>query len=291
VLATVGFLSNLASNCIICPAGTSCQVGSGKPSDCLPGSVSNASQKQVCDLCEDGKFQRLYGQTACNHCTPGFYCKQGAAEPVPCPGGTTGNATGLYTVAQCVHVPPGSWAPLGSALPEPCPPAGFYCPGGLRDMLYGGSKPIIMPIGGSAETRAVPAVVKSIGVSVSIDEFQRQRQSLLLPLAAQYGVDPSLVTLEVVPGSVQLTLTIAATNGTSVPMPIDALIQAVNQVSDATLATSIGEVMNTNVSVISQNTTTGTVLVTIETPCEKGQWCTAGLVVNCSKVRTPHCIP
>ena len=31
VLATVGYLSNLTSDCIVCPAGTSCSVGSAEP--------------------------------------------------------------------------------------------------------------------------------------------------------------------------------------------------------------------------------------------------------------------
>jgi hypothetical protein len=61
------------------------------------------------------------------------------------------------------------------------------------------------------------------------------------------------------------------------------LAHAVSQVSDVMLATSIGETMNTTVNVTSQNAMRGTVLVTVETPCTKGQWCTAGLVVNCSK--------
>ena len=112
VLNITGYLSSL-DECVICPAGTSCSVGTDKPVPCLPGSFSAASQASTCDLCPAGKFQRLYGQTACIPCTPGFYCRAGAAEPTPCPAGTVGNATGLYSENQCTYVPAGFWAPLG----------------------------------------------------------------------------------------------------------------------------------------------------------------------------------
>ena len=39
--------------------------------------------EETCALCENGKFQRLPGQTSCETCIPGVYCKEGAAEPVP----------------------------------------------------------------------------------------------------------------------------------------------------------------------------------------------------------------
>ena len=57
--------------------------------------------------------------------------------------------------------------------------------------------------------------VSTISLSISIDDFHLHREALRLQLAAQYGVDASLVTLEAAPGSVQLTVTIATTNGTS----------------------------------------------------------------------------
>jgi hypothetical protein len=138
-----------------------------------------------------------------------------------------------------------------------------------------------MPTGGSAETREEPALVKTISLSISIDEFNQQREALRLELAARYNVDPSLVTLEAQAGSVQITLTIATTNGTSAPVSIDTLTQAVEQVDDATLAASITTVVGTTVSVTSQNATTSSVQVTVETSCPRGKWCTAGVVVGC----------
>ena len=58
----------------------------------------------------------------------------------------------------CTPAPRGKWAPLGSAVAEDCPASGFYCPGALRDDLYGGAKPIIMPVGQSTETQEVQTV-------------------------------------------------------------------------------------------------------------------------------------
>ena len=174
----------------------------------LPGSVAATSYKATCDLCENGKFQREYGQTACETCIPGFYCKEGAAEPVPCPAGSYGNATGLYSPGQCTPVPVGFWAPLGSSTGIACPTTGFYCPGALQDAVneVPGSQPIIMPTGQSTQTQEVATVTKAMTLDITIDDFVAQREALIDQLAAQYGVDPSLVTLEARAGSVLMTV-------------------------------------------------------------------------------------
>ena len=281
VLATVGFLSNLTTDCKICPEGTSCAVGSNQPTPCMPGSIAPIAQMETCDLCANGKYQRAYGQTACEDCLPGRYCKEGTAEPVPCPGGTSGNATGLYSVGQCEPVPVEYWAPLGSIVPEPCPASGFYCPGALRDELYGGAKPIIMPVGESTNLEERPAVVKSMTLSLSIDDFAAQRDALKLKFAMQYDVNASLITLEASAGSVELTITIATSDGAGNSIDLAQLEQSIAAVDDTALATAIGTVMNTTVAVSSQPAQTGTVQIRVPFSCPKGKWCTAGLVVDC----------
>ena len=281
VLAAVGFLSNLTSDCVICPAGTSCAVGSNEPTLCLPGSIAANASQETCDLCPDGQFQRLYGQTSCQTCVPGFFCKAGSAEPTPCPAGTFGNATGLYSPGECTPVAIDFWAPLGSAVPEACPQSGFYCPGALRDQLYGGAKPIIMPVGQSTRQEDAPAVTKAMTLDISIDDFAAQREALKIQLAAQYNVDPSLITLEAAAGSVQLTITIATTDGSGNTVDLATLEQSVAAVDDTMLATTIGLVTGTTVTVVSQPLVTGTVRVTVPFACPKGKWCTAGLVVDC----------
>jgi hypothetical protein len=70
VLSIEGFLSSL-DQCVVCPAGTACSVGTNKPADCLPGSYSGAARKEKCDLCPAGKFTGTSGNTACDDCTPG----------------------------------------------------------------------------------------------------------------------------------------------------------------------------------------------------------------------------
>ena len=267
--------------CIICPAGTSCSVGSAQAMPCLPGSIANQSAMETCNLCGNGKFQRDYGQTACEICVPGFYCKQGSAEPTPCPAGQFGNATGLYSAGQCAYVPIDFWAPLGSRVPEPCPASGFFCPGALRDELYRGAKPVLMPVGQSTRQEEAPAVTKAMTLDMSIDDFAAQRDALKIQLAAQYGVRPSLITLEAAAGSLQLTITIATSDGSGDSVAIDAIKQAVAAVDDAALATTIGAVTGTTITVTSQPAVTSTVRVTVPFSCPRGKWCTAGLVVDC----------
>ena len=280
---TTGASSN--ASCRSCAAGTANPVPGSSSATvcvaCLPGSHAAEEGTGVCPLCSDGQFQREYGQTACEGCIPGFYCKEGAAEPTPCPAGSYGNVTGLYSAGECTPVAIDFWAPLGSRVPEPCPTSGFYCPGALRDELYGGAKPIIMPVGQSTRQEEAPAVTQSMTLDISIDDFAAQREQLKIQLAAQYGVNSSLITLEAAAGSLQLTVTIATTDGRGNSVDLTTLEQAVAAVDDTALATTIGTVMNTTVTVTSQPAVTSTVRVTVPFACPRGKWCTAGLVVDC----------
>ena len=270
-----------AGQCITCSAGKSCSVGSTAARPCLPGSVSNSSAMETCTLCPDGEFQRAYGQTACAACVPGFYCKQGSAEPTPCPAGRYGNATGLYSAGQCTPVPIDFWAPLGSRVPEPCPVTGFFCPGALRDSLNGGSKPILMPVGQSTRQEEAPAVTKIMTLDISIDDFAAQSEPLTVQLATRYGVSASLVTLVAAAGSLQLTLTIATTDGRGTSVDMATLQQSLDSVNDAALATAIADVVGMIVSVVSQPAVVSTVRVIVPFACPPGFWCTAGLTVAC----------
>lgn len=224
---------------------------------------------------------RDYGRTACHACTAGFYCKQGSSEPRPCPAGQFSSSTGLYSPGECTYVAIGFWAPLGSSSPEPCPASGFFCPGAQNDPLYGGAKPIIMPIGQSTRQENAPALTKSMTLDISIDDFATQSARLKTALAARYGVDASLITLDASAGSVQLTITIATRDGSGNSVDLAALEQTVAAVDDAALATTIGSVSGTIVNVVSQPAVASSVLVTVPFACPRGKWCTAGLVVDC----------
>lgn len=294
-----GASSNAA--CIACPVGTANPVpGSVDPAVCLlclPGTLAAVEGTAVCQQCQAGQFQRQYGQTACEDCIPGFYCREGAAESTPCPAGHFGNATGLYSPGQCTPVAIDFWAPLGSPLPEPCPTSGFYCPGALRDEVWGGAKPVLMPVGQSTRQEEWPALEKRMELTMSIDEFAAQRKALKIRLAAQYGVGPSLITLEATSlrrraralqsGAIELIVTIATTDGSGNSVDLATLEQSVAAVDDAVLASTISAVAVATglppVTVTSQPATTSTVRVTVSFSCPRGKWCTAGRVVDCSR--------
>ena len=43
--------------------------------------------------CVAGKYQDLEGNVTCKVCPGGYYCAEGSAAPLPCPGGTTMDAS------------------------------------------------------------------------------------------------------------------------------------------------------------------------------------------------------
>ena len=186
-------LVSASDECVACPAGTSCSVGSAEPTPCLPGSFAALAKVQSCELCAAGQYQDSYGQTACVMCTPGYYCERGTAKPTPCPGGTSSDAVGATSADACAPVKPGFWAGLGSSQPEACPATGFYCPGKALDEEYGGAKPILVQSGGSTTTQAVETVQKDLTIDLSCATFDLE--GVKASLAAQYGVDVSLITL------------------------------------------------------------------------------------------------
>ena len=146
-----------ASQCTVCEQGTFCPVGSKAPTDCAPGTFNAQVQQETCSRCIAGTYQSRSAKTSCDECPRGFYCIAGAATPVPCPGGTSSNSSGVQEKKSCKPVGLGFWAPLGSAIPEPCPASGFYCPGAAEDTVNAapGSKPIIVPVGDSTTTKEV----------------------------------------------------------------------------------------------------------------------------------------
>jgi hypothetical protein len=138
-----------------------------------------------------------------------------------------------------------------------------------------------MPVGQSTATQQVETVTKDMTLDITVDDFAQQRQDLIRQLAAQYGVDPSLITLELMPGSVQIRVTIATTTGANATANITALQQTVAAVNDAALAAVISATMNTTVVVTSQPPMRGTISIEVTFSCPRGKWCTAGQVVDC----------
>ena len=136
-------------------------------------------------------------------------------------------------------------------------------------------------------------MTQSMTVDMSIDDFAAQREALRIQLAARYGVDPSLITLEAAAarrralqsGGLQLTITIATTDGSGNSVDLATLEQSVAAVDDTALAATINTVTVAAglppVTVVSQPPVTSTVRVTVPFSCPAGKWCTAGLVVDC----------
>ena len=93
---------------------------------CLPGTFS-VTGTGTCTACSAGTFQAVAGSTACDTCTPGYYCAEGSAAPLPCPGGTHKDLTlaVMTTVDDCVICPSGTSCPVGSAQPVPCLPGSY----------------------------------------------------------------------------------------------------------------------------------------------------------------------
>ena len=154
-----------------------------------------------------------------------------------------------------------------------------------------GSKPIMQETGGSTETEEVPVVTTTLALEMSIDEFAAQREAMIEALAAQYGVDPSLITLDAAAGSVAITVTIAVPPAppgadgaqASSSLSVDDLLDKVNAVDDSTLGASLATALN--MANISVSTTAApsraTVERTVNVVCPVGHWCTAGRIVPC----------
>ena len=155
---------------------------------------------------------------------------------------------GLSSADQCVPVVEGYWAPrLG---PSQGAASGFYCPGAAEDTVNAvpGSEPIIMPVGGSTETQEVEVVEKQMTLDVDCADFDAD--AIKAELAAQYGVDAALITLDIPTGVcrrnraralVAITFTVEiATSGTGadgeqISVNTADLVAAVETVDDSAL--------------------------------------------------------
>ena len=111
--------------CIICPAGTFCSIGSDAPTPCAPGTFNPFTNASLCERCPAGEYQDGEGQTTCKACGRGSYCQAGASIPFPCPSGTFGNGTDLTTETECLPCPAGSSCALGSTHPSTCLPGTY----------------------------------------------------------------------------------------------------------------------------------------------------------------------
>ena len=71
------------------------------------------------------------GQLDCKDCPPGYYCEEGASEPVACPRGTYNPIHGRGTLGECRPCISGMACPRpGLTWPPVKCDAGYYCPAG-----------------------------------------------------------------------------------------------------------------------------------------------------------------
>ena len=114
-----------------CPSGAYCAAGSAQPTLCPQGTYSPANrQNQIsiatCVVCEESFYCGPAGSTSHYTCPRNFFCPvaTGDYNESPCPPGTYGATTALYSASQCSNCTVGHYC-AGGADPLPCP-AGSY---------------------------------------------------------------------------------------------------------------------------------------------------------------------
>lgn len=78
----------------------------------------------MCSNCAAGTFQANARSTACETCIAGYYCAEGSASPLPCPGGThmDTSLTVMTSASQCIQCTNGTSCSVGSVQPSQCLP-------------------------------------------------------------------------------------------------------------------------------------------------------------------------
>ena len=131
-----GFYSNRTratslADCIAAPVGQASRAGATAPEKCRPGSFAEREASARCTPCEAGTHQESDGATACEPCEGGAYCKEGASQPTPCPGGRFSSSRSLTSATGCELCTLGHACALGSSTPQPCAAGRFGATTGL----------------------------------------------------------------------------------------------------------------------------------------------------------------
>ena len=277
-------------DCDPCRIAHFCFGGAAQAEPCGVGTFANDTGLARCHKCPGGSYQPTEGSSSCLTCPTGHWCNEGATTPIPCPAGTVSNATSLASEAGCEGVAFDFWAPLGSSLPEPCPASGFYCPGAAEDDINEppGSRPIIIPVGGSIAEEEVEVIEQQMTLDVDLLTFNET--SFRRELAALYGVDPSLIevatsnaTGAALPtrrrlGSTVISITIAVPVADAASMASVASVQAL--MNDPSTRQSLEATTGLTITAVGV-TTTSVQTRSVETVCPAGHWCTAGRTVAC----------
>ena len=274
-----------ADECSVTDPGSFAPTGSTAQMPCAAGTFTSAERQDRCLQCPAGQYQDEDHQTACQRCNRGFYCKVGAAQPTPCPGGTSSNATGLASGLGCVPVPRGFWAPTGSPLPIACPASGFACPGALAVDAYAragieppGSQPILLDVGSISTivevTREMPSITTDFRLDLDLSDFEEA--AFKTRMATAFDAPSSLISLQARSGSVILTAFVSAVDD----VERDALATRIAALDNSTLSAALGAsaIRVTDILPLALNVTRNE---TLQTRCPAGHWCTAGRTIAC----------
>ena len=127
---------SLNADCLQCPTGNYCPVGSAEPITCPSGYYCAAGSDNYTTGCPAGTYNEMSAIGAggdCMICPMGAFCAASSGQPTYCPPGTYNEFTGKTTNASCLSCDAGSACPkYGNIKPNSgvlCPP-GYYCPAG-----------------------------------------------------------------------------------------------------------------------------------------------------------------
>ncbi|MEQ2279189.1 hypothetical protein AMECASPLE_006848 [Ameca splendens] len=129
-------------DCLICPEGSFCQLGTSKPSPCPPSlfrHLKGGRKLEDCSPCPAGYFCPYSATINPRVCGAGSYSDEGSAECSPCLQGhyCSNDTTSKEAMLSVMVCPPGFLCSQGLARDPQrsatlCP-RGFYCPGGGID--------------------------------------------------------------------------------------------------------------------------------------------------------------
>ncbi|XP_014845642.1 PREDICTED: uncharacterized protein LOC106919650 isoform X3 [Poecilia mexicana] len=129
-------------DCLTCPEGSFCQLGTSKPSPCPPSSfrrLKGGRRLEDCSPCPAGYFCPYSATINPRVCGAGSYSDEGSVECSPCLQGhyCSNETTSEEAMLSVMVCPPGFLCSQGLARDPQrsatlCP-RGFYCPGGGID--------------------------------------------------------------------------------------------------------------------------------------------------------------
>ncbi len=111
-LCTAGYYSTGygSNNCLICPNGYFCPIGTSNPTPCPPGTWQNTyydKDRIQCYKCSPGYYTNKTGSSSCLLCPNGHSCCDPSKSPTPCPPGTWQNSYSDKDRIQCWECSPG----------------------------------------------------------------------------------------------------------------------------------------------------------------------------------------